>query len=435
LDQQNNVISSIKSLGLGRVILIYILLILLTIFIFIPSNLLALNHINSYNNESSLISSIDIYKSEYFQNELDKYIGIPYIRGGTTEKGFDCSGFVRKIYIEFFGIDLPHKSSSQSSLPFMQKVTKDELITGDLVFFSTTGKNKRINHVGIYLSDGRFIHAAKGGVTISSLDNSYWKARFYVAKRVGNDDIWKNVGVTETPETALLNLYNNNSYRFNLLDDINNDSYAYHMYPFNYGDYPDDTIALGYEITWSASIADGSITPQITAFQKVNTLQWDTENISYHFRIEGLDFETVSNKSSYQGLRFTAALGNNDEGLSLTPSFTYYDTGHNLESRRLQRFSYGLDLEISPNNKSWLFALGMQYSDYTYSNNLTSFNQSNEYRSPMNISFTYLHKLNKSASLSFTSEIHQRYEPTPEGSLFDSLKNERRSMFLFNYNY
>ena len=396
-----------------------------------PSNVLALSKNSSYDKELSLISSIDTYKSEYFQNELDKYIGIPYIRGGATEKGFDCSGFVRKVYMEFFGIDLPHQSSSQSSLPFMQKVTKDDLITGDLIFFSTTGKNKRISHVGIYLSDGRFIHAAKGGVTISSLDNSYWKARFYVAKRVGNDDIWKSIDTKESPETTLLSLYNKYPYRFNVLNNINEESYAFNMYPYN-GSYSNETISLGYEITWSASMADGSITPQFTAFQN---LQSTADDIFPNLKIEGSNFESLPNRSSYQGLRFSASLGNNGEGMSLTPSLTYYDTGYNLENRRLQRLTYGLDFEIIPDNKSWLFALGMQYSEYTFTNNITTINQLNEYRSPMNISFTYLHKLNKSASFSFTSDFGLRYEPTPTGNLTDSLKNERRSMFLFNFNY
>jgi len=419
------------SSGLFRFIFLFILLI--TIPVFIPSSLLAVTQNESFKKNPSLISSIDPDKTEYFQNKLDKYVGTPYIRGGITEKGFDCSGFVRQIYMEFFGIDLPHRSSSQSSLPFMQKVNKDELVTGDLIFFSTTGKNKRINHVGIYLSDGRFIHAAKGGVTISSLDNTYWKARFFVAKRVENDDIWKSIAVEKETETELLAMYNNYSSRFNPFANLDGNQSAFDTYPY-YRDYSSNTLSLGYEITWSASIANGSITPKFTAFQEYRPFKSYPEDISSLFKIKGFDLATASD-SSDQGMRFATVFGSDDDGLLLTPSFTYYDTGYDLKNRRLQRYTYGLDLKISPDNKSWLFALGMQYSGYTYSYNSASITDSNEFRSPMNMSFTYLQKLNKSAYLSFTGEVVRRYEPTSEGGIFDQWKNERRSMFLFNYNY
>jgi hypothetical protein len=435
LDQQNNVLSLIASSGLSRIIFVSLFSLLLIFSILKPSKLLALAQNEYYNNGSSLISSVDPIKSEYFKTELDKYIGIPYIRGGATEKGFDCSGFVRQVYLEFFGIELPHKSSSQSSLPFMQKVAKDELITGDLVFFSTNGQSKRINHVGIYLSDGHFIHAAKGGVRISSLDNTYWKARFFVAKRVGNDDIWKRVEAKEPYESSLSGFYNKYSNRFNLLGNTNADRSVFDTHPYQ-GSYLYEALSLGYEITWVTSIADGTISPQFTAFHSYNAFQSYAKGPNSYPGDEGFDSKAVSNNFSYQGMHFAAEIGNNDDGLSLTPSFTYYDTGYDLENRRLQRFTYGLDLEISPVNKSWFVALGMQYSEYTYSYDLASINDINEYRSPMNFSFTYLHQLNKSASLSFTSEVGQRYESTSDNvGLFDSLTNERRSMFLFNYDY
>jgi hypothetical protein len=435
LGQQNNIISSIVSKGILHpgAILLFSLTIITSFFI--PSNLLALTGNEFYSSDSLFVQPVDPYKSAYFQSEVDKYLGIPYIRGGATEKGFDCSGFVRQVYKEFFGIDLPHKSSSQSSLPFLQKIDRSELLTGDLVFFSTTGKNKRINHVGIYLSDGRFIHAAKGGVTISSLDNSYWKARFFVAKRVGNDDIWNRAVFDKGSEEGLSAVYQKYSSLFNLLSDPNERPYTFGVYPY-YSVYSnDDEYSLGYEITWGASIANGSIMPRFTAFQKYSGFQSYSDNIPYYLEHDGIDLEAVSDRLSYQGMHFAAALGKNDDGFSLTPSFTYYDTGYDLDKRRLQRFTYGIDLEISPVNKSWLFAMGMKYSEYTFSDNLTSLNNSNEFNSPMNFSFTYLHRLNESAYLSFTSGVGQRYYPVYEENISDHWKNDRRSIFLFNFNY
>lgn len=123
-----------------------------------------------------------VVSEEAFLEAVEPYLGTPYRLGGASRKGMDCSGFVRHIYSKTFSLDLPHSTAQQYALPMMEKVSKDELRTGDLIFFSQ--KNRRIAHVGIYLSDGKFIHAGrKSGVTISSLENRYWKVRMVAAKR------------------------------------------------------------------------------------------------------------------------------------------------------------------------------------------------------------------------------------------------------------
>jgi len=386
---------------------------------------MALTQDKTYTQISFLLSSIDQDKSEHFLNQLDKYIGIPYRRGGATEKGFDCSGFVRQVYSEFFGLDLPHQSRSQSSLPFMQKISKNELVTGDLIFFSTGKKHKQINHVGIYLSDGRFIHAAKGGVTVSSLDSSYWKARFFVAKRVGDIDIWNRLDADEKPELLLP-----------ATDiDLTGNLPVFDGYPY-YKDSSDDTFSLGYELTWSASIANGSFVPKLTAYQEYyRPIQSYQNNISSALRNSEFELTTLSGRSSDQRLNFTAAIASDENGLSLTPSFAYFDSGYDVEKKRLQRFTYGLDLEISPASQPWLLDLGMQFSKYTYSDNASSTVALNEFHSPMNMSLTYLHQLSKSAYFSLTGELVQRFEPASGGGSLEHWKDERRSLFLFNYKY
>jgi len=108
---------------------------------------------------------------------------IRYVRGGQTPTtGFDCSGFVRYVFEHAIGVQLPRNSASQ----FMagSKIKRADMKPGDLVFFHTRGR-RHITHVGIYISEGRFIHSPATGksVEISSLDSGYWAKRFAGAKR------------------------------------------------------------------------------------------------------------------------------------------------------------------------------------------------------------------------------------------------------------
>ncbi len=130
---------------------------------------------------------------ESLENEISKFFGISYRLGGDGPAGIDCSALVKKVYSEMFGISLPRSSAEQSRLGNLDTVARDELKTGDLVFF---GQNrKRVNHVGMYLAGGHFLHAARTeGVTISKLDDSYWKSRFMFSKR------FRGLELVEEPE-------------------------------------------------------------------------------------------------------------------------------------------------------------------------------------------------------------------------------------------
>ncbi len=122
------------------------------------------------------------YVKRKLQTEMKEYLGVPYRMGGSSFKGMDCSGFSRTIYADVFGITLPHNSAEQFSDPKLHSVNENKLKTGDLIFFS---KRKRINHVGIYLGNRRFMHATNGsGITISNLDNRHWKSLVAGTKRL-----------------------------------------------------------------------------------------------------------------------------------------------------------------------------------------------------------------------------------------------------------
>jgi cell wall-associated NlpC family hydrolase len=111
-------------------------------------------------------------------------LGVRYRFGGNTpETGFDCSGLVRWVYRDQNAIALPRASHDMARLP-APSVDPGELAPGDLVFFRIRGN--RVSHVGIYIGDGRFVHApSRGGmVRVDRLDDRYWKRRWAGAKRV-----------------------------------------------------------------------------------------------------------------------------------------------------------------------------------------------------------------------------------------------------------
>jgi cell wall-associated NlpC family hydrolase len=117
-------------------------------------------------------------------------LGSPYKSGGSTKKGFDCSGYTSFVF-EKFGIDLPHQSKSQAGLG--TTVSQDELRAGDLVFFDTDGYVSKdgsgISHVGVYVGDGKFYHSASNkGVSINKLSEAYYVKTYITAKRILSDE-------------------------------------------------------------------------------------------------------------------------------------------------------------------------------------------------------------------------------------------------------
>ncbi|MEZ4694378.1 MAG: NlpC/P60 family protein [Aliarcobacter sp.] len=106
--------------------------------------------------------------------------GVRYKMGGESKKGIDCSAFIQKAFKEKFAMEMPRTTTLQSKMG--KEISKNELEMGDLVFFRI---NKRLNHVGIYIEDGKFMHAStSSGVTISDLNSEYFLKRYWKAQRV-----------------------------------------------------------------------------------------------------------------------------------------------------------------------------------------------------------------------------------------------------------
>ena len=115
-------------------------------------------------------------------------LGVPYKKGGTSEeKGFDCSGFVRHMYEKSVGLVLPRRAEEQAKVT--EEISRSELKPGDLVFFNTL--KRTFSHVGIYVGDGKFIHAPRPGkaVRVDDMREAYWQQRFNGARRVQVDKL------------------------------------------------------------------------------------------------------------------------------------------------------------------------------------------------------------------------------------------------------
>ncbi|MEY2861951.1 MAG: hypothetical protein RL392_2409 [Pseudomonadota bacterium] len=138
--------------------------------------------INVLNRIGEASSIVEARASELVVSALG-FLGVPYRRGGSNaETGFDCSGFVRAIYEQTAGLILPRRADQQAAAT--EKIDKSDLQPGDLVFFNTM--RRAFSHVGIYVGNGKFIHAPKPGaqVRVEDMGVSYWANRFDGARRV-----------------------------------------------------------------------------------------------------------------------------------------------------------------------------------------------------------------------------------------------------------
>ncbi|KUG26070.1 hypothetical protein ASZ90_004094 [hydrocarbon metagenome] len=137
--------------------------------------------IGKYEKIESLSSALTTREKILF--EIISYLDTPYKYGGVDRNGIDCSAFTNQIFTTSLGIELPRTASEQFGVG--AKISnKDNLQFGDLVFFNTTRRSYP-GHVGIYLGENLFAHASRSlGVTVSSLNSTYYSKRFVGARRI-----------------------------------------------------------------------------------------------------------------------------------------------------------------------------------------------------------------------------------------------------------
>jgi cell wall-associated NlpC family hydrolase len=132
---------------------------------------------------SRLLASVRDTASDLVLSAMN-FLGVRYTRGGSSvENGFDCSGFTRHIFEMSVGLVLPRRADEQAKLSSLLPIRRDELKPGDLVFFNTM--RATFSHVGIYVGEGKFIHAPRTGsaVRVEDMRDSYWAKRFTGARR------------------------------------------------------------------------------------------------------------------------------------------------------------------------------------------------------------------------------------------------------------
>jgi cell wall-associated NlpC family hydrolase len=165
----------------------------------------------------AIASELAVELPSNLEQEIKKFFGLRYQLGGEGQNGIDCSALVKHVYSDAFGVSLPRNSTEQSRLGSLENVPRDDLKAGDLVFFGPN--RKTVNHVGMYLAGGHFLNATRSeGVTISRLDNSYWKSRFMFSKRMRGIDMGEDDDDSKDFESD----FTRDSYRLTL--DRENDS-------------------------------------------------------------------------------------------------------------------------------------------------------------------------------------------------------------------
>ena len=359
-------------------------------------------------------SSEETLQEEKIQEEMEKYLGVRYKRGGSSTKGFDCSGFVKQIYSEVFGVDLPHQSSEQNQCSALTKVAPDELKTGDLVFFSGGRNKKGINHVGIYLSDGRFIHSARTkGVVVSSLEDPHWKARLVSSRRLADRDSIM-AGLDSRTLFGLGAAFDENSlFTFQVTT-----AQLERSYPSQFHNellqFPREN-SYRTEFNFLKGLWVDSWSARFTAFREHFSLAETDPFLASRPILAGSDLSGSSFSTDYsQGLRLASDIRPN-EWLRVSPSVTYFDYGPGMGLSDLPKVALGLDFNLASSSHGWSLSTGFQYPLSRYASTRLSDTDSAESHI-IDMSLTFRQWLTENVQFSVTGERFYRYSDAPKGA-------------------
>ncbi len=372
-------------------------------------------------------------QEEKIQEEMEKYLGVRYKRGGNSAKGFDCSGFVKQVYSEVFGVDLPHQSSEQNQCSLFSKVSPEELKTGDLVFFSAGRNSKGINHVGVFLSDGKFIHSSRTkGVAISSLEDTHWKARLVSSKRLtGRDSIMASFdskelfGLGTAPDEKSLFTFQVASAQLpsdspsQVHDELLQFAReSYYRTEFNF-------LKSLWVDSWSA---------RLTAFREHFALAQEDPFFAPRPILRGSDPSYNPFSTSYsQGLRVASDIRPN-EWVRVSPSLTYFDYSPGIDLSQQPRVALGLDFNLASSSDGWSLSTGFQYPLSSYASPSFSANETVDNR-VINMSLTFRQWLTNNVQFSITGERFYKYSYGSKGSPYGPGSDDSQVTFGLQFFY
>jgi hypothetical protein len=338
--------------------------------------------------------------------------------------------------------DLPHQSASLYASPALQKVPLDQLDTGDLLYFTSSSRSKRVNHVGIYLSDSKFIHAARDkGVVVSSLDDPHWRNKVVGANRLpGLGKRYKGAGAVPEQEVVLAS-----GAQDSVLSVFSSDSFS--------ASYPDsETLqpqivgqTFGFQLGLGSNYAGvGTSLLNLTLFQEP-LLSWrgaeyapplrQNENQSWA--------EERPTVNPVQGLRVGSDI-RPFEWLRLSPSFTYYKYDAGIDESGLPKHSVGLDMTlVGFEQDGWVLSTGFRYSSLIGSRNNSSLTPTSAYTEesdPQNawdMSVTLMQRISNNLSISLVGERSQRIgvASSSDPSREDKTWDEHRFSLMFSFSY
>jgi hypothetical protein len=341
-------------------------------------------------------------------NEMLKHLGVRYRTGGSNSSGVDCSGYVGLVYRNAYGLALPHHSASLYSSSDLQEVPMEDLKTGDLLFFTSSKRSKRVTHVGIYLPEGKFVHAAtKKGVIVSSLDERYWSERIAGARRIPEQPHLKSGGASSFELSAL-------GAGMGTLSDYRE---------------PDAHLGI---MSHSLDLEFGQNRDfQVSLFQD-SFVSWKGTDLEYSFHDDSMGLEGRALSAHVQGIRVGRDI-RPFSWLVVTPSLSYFDYEGDLDEAGLPRRSVGLDLSLGTKEDAWRISTGFRYLSL-----IPAKGYGEEERAPdsIDMSLTYSRRLSDGFSISLIGERLQRYEAvTSEFPRQERTLEDQRFSVLFNFSY
>jgi hypothetical protein len=365
-----------------------------------------------------------------FSREVMQYLGSAYRIGGSGAAGFDCSGFVKKIYQKILDVDLPHNASEQYSSSGFEKIDRRSLRAGDLVFFSNNHKKKpRITHVGIYLSDGNFAHAAsRNGVIISNLDSPYYRNRYAGARRMAR----AGGLLQEVPQESLtaLSYAHTEKSIFSLLFSEAELS----RFTFSGMDYRASEVFSGVyrgiALDYSVALLE-DLTFRTTAFRDY----FLSGRMDFAARRDGdleeLHAYSLTDSPFTEGVRIASEF-RPSHWLSITPSFVYLTRAQWLENAEIPKMALGLDVVLISQVEGWSLTTGIQYP--LQESSIASLTRSPD-DDGVDLSLNYRQWLTEKMQLSLTGENLMKISPRVQSPSTRSEREEGRFSLMLNFFY